>query len=152
MSVEGVTYATAKTLAGVPGIQAAYAATVGSGGDTTVKPIPPGADITITPVALVTYDHFELKPGSFEEITHTVIADIWISSANLSNIEDIALPLLSLCITAFRNTTAFGAGITVAKIQRSLPPRPENVAGKDFVVYPLQVHVFEAASQNYTHF
>lgn len=152
MSVEGVTYATAKTLAGVAGMQAAYAATIGAAGDTTVKPIPPGADITLTPVALVTYDHFELQVGSTEIVTHHINADLWFSAANIANIEDVALPILSLCIAAFRNTTAFGAGVNVAKIQRSFPPRTELVAGKDFVIFPLLVHVIELTAQAYQHF
>ena len=152
MSVEGVTYAAAKTLAGVPGMQAAYASTAAAAGDTTVKPIPPGSDITVTPVALVTYRGFELEQGSFERITHHIDGDLWFSAANVANIEDVMLPIVSLCITAFRNTTAFGVGITVAKIQSGGPPRPEVVAGKDFVVFPLDIHVFEAASQTYTHF
>lgn len=152
MSVEGVTYATAKVLAGVAGIQAAYAARSGAAGDTSVQPIAPGADITVTPAALVTYDHFELQPGSTEIVTHHINGDLYFSSADLATVQDVALPFVSLCIAAFRNTTAFGPGVTVAKIQSGGPARPEVVNTKDFVVFPLEIHVVELTAQAYTHF
>jgi hypothetical protein len=150
MSAVSVTYAVAKTLAGVAGMQAAYAATVGAAGDTTVKPIAPGADITVTPAALVTYDHFELRPGSLEEVGHYINGDLYFSAATVAEVENTMLPFIDLSIAAFRSSAAFTMNPKVVKIQRGGPAYPVVVNTKDFVVFPLTIYVLEMSPQTYT--
>ncbi len=147
MSLEGVTDATARVLAGVAGIKAAYASTAGGQG-ATVQAIP--SDISLTPVALVTYDHFELKPGSFERIQHFVTADLWFAATSAAAAEKAMLPIISLVIAAFRSKVGLYGQGTIGVVRRGGPPRDEDVNGKPFIVMPLTIAVLEATAQAYS--
>lgn len=148
MSLEGVTDATARVLASVSGMRAAYASTAGGQGD-TVKPIP--TDISITPVVFVAHGGFELltASGSFEKLRHTVVADVYFNATSPAAAEKIALPLISRCFAAFRGHVGLYGEGTIATMNRGGPPRSEDVNGKPYMVYPLFVQVLEAGIQNY---
>lgn len=146
MSAEGVTDASARVLATVTGIRAAYASTAGGQGD-TVKPIP--ADISLTPVAIVTYDHFELVPGSFERLRHFINADLWMSASSAAEAEKTLLPLITRCIAAFRTKVGLYGEGTIATVPRGGPPRDEEVNGKSYIVFPLVINVLQATVQTY---
>jgi hypothetical protein len=146
MSLEAITDATARALAEVDGIKAAYASSAGGQG-TTVKPIP--QDLSDTPVALVTHNGFELQPGSFERIKHTINAELWFTATNAAAAEKLMLPLVTLCIATFRSKVGLYGSSTTAVIRRGGPPRDEEVNGKPYLVYPLTVEVMEATVQNY---
>lgn len=149
MSLEGVTDATAKVLASVTGMKAAYASTAGGQGD-TVKAMP--NDVSDTPVAFVTHAGFTLltASGSFEKLRHTVVADLYFNAASPASAEYVALPLISRCFAAFRlHVGLYGEG-TIATMNRGGPPRTEEVNGKNYMVYPLFIDVLEAGVQTYT--
>lgn len=151
MSVENVTDGSARVLATVDGMKAAYGSTAGGMGD-TVKAIP--SDVGATPIAIVTYDHFELAPGQFETTVHYVNADLWLNAANVAEMEKVLLPLVSRCIAAFR--TKVGLYITdpttniIATVPRGGPGRSEQVGTKKFYVFPLSVRVQEFSIQTYS--
>jgi hypothetical protein len=149
VSFEGVVDATARVLASVSGMKAAYASTAGGQGD-TVKSMP--SDITDTPVALVVLGGFQLlsATGSFEKLRCDVIADVYFSATNPGAAEKVALPLLTRCFAAFRtNADVYGQG-TIATCDSGGPPRSEVVSGKDYLVFPLNVTVLVASIQLYS--
>lgn len=148
MSLEGVTDATARVLADVPGLKGVYSAKLQLGaGYEAIKPIP--ADIPDTPIALVWYDRFELVPGSFERIRHFISAELWFRARTDAEAERAMLPIISGSIAAFRTKAGlFGQG-TIATIERGGPGRAEVVSQQPFAVFPLVIRVLEAAVHAY---
>lgn len=146
MSLESITDGCARVLAGVAGMKAAHGPDVT--GYSAVQPMP--QDVTETPVALVWYDHFELsKVGSYEVIHHYVNADLYFASTTAAQAEAEMLPIVTLCVAAFRQSVGLFGQATVAKIQRGGPARPEKVNGKPFNVFPITIIATVGAVQDY---
>jgi hypothetical protein len=149
VTFEGVVDATARVLATVDGMKAAYASTAGGQGD-SVKAMP--SDISDTPVALCVLGGFDLlsATGTWEKVHFEVVCDVYFSATNPGAAEKVQLPLLTRCFAAMRQHAGLYGEGTVATMTRGGPPRSEVVNGKDYLVFPLFVDVLVASVQLYS--
>jgi hypothetical protein len=152
MSLQSITAAAARVIAGVPGVRASYVAEpIDVVGQPDAQRTP--GLISDTPVVITSYENFELTAGSPEHIAHILRADIWVHGRSTSEAERAFLPIATGIVAAMRSKVGLYGEATLAKVIRGGPPRAEEIGDPNpqpFVIFPVYVRVQELTVQNYT--
>lgn len=147
MSAEGITDAVARHLKEqVAGIKAAYS--TNSTGTANIEDIPDA--IADTPVAIVTWDRFDLvRPGSLEQIRDFITADVYFDAQSADAAYRALVPMVTLVRQSFRNNVSLYETCTMARCASGGPHDAVAVNGVPLYRLPFVIEAFSQVVTSY---
>lgn len=148
MSAEAITDAVAKHFAAnVAGIKGAYGS--GSGGQgATVRTFP--SDIPDTPIALISWNRYELHPGSFEKVQHFIDVDLYFNATDAGDAYKTYLPFVSRVISSLRSNADLYGTCSLAAARSGGPAVAEDVNGKPYIRLSFVIQALESGAHPYS--
>jgi hypothetical protein len=142
VSLQVVVDAVAKKVAGISGMKASY----GPGAsDPTVPFIP--EDIGDTPVAVTTYEGFEIViPSQFEDVHYSLLTTVYVRNDDAGASYKALIPFIELFIVAFRTGKSLGiaGGVTVeAEVKGGDRFTQVTVNDVEYLTLPVHLEVRE---------